>query len=132
MQVIPFGDRILVRRKRIGEKLGGGLLYAPETTADRPTDIAEVVYVPDNTFGDEQILKNSKLIIEQLTIKVAQGDSEALIALLRLNEYLKIKTIKVGDLCMVSRYVGVDFFSKDNAQESLTLLNSSDIIGLVR
>ena len=131
MKVIPFGDRILVRRKTVGEKLGSGVLYAPEQTADRPTDLAEVVYIPDHTFGDSEILQNSVEIIKALVEKSKAGDSEALIALLRLNEYIKIKGIAVGDTIMLSRYVGITFMSKESNQE-MTLVNSSDIIGIVK
>ena len=131
MKVIPFGDRILVRRKVIGEKIGNGLLYAPEQTADRPTDLAEVIYIPDHTFGDSEILQNSVEIIKALVEKTKTGDSEALIALLRLNEYIKIKGIAVGDVVFISRYVGTDFLAKDSNQ-MLTVLNANDVIGVVR
>jgi co-chaperonin GroES (HSP10) len=129
-KIIPFGDRLIVNRRKVGEKIGkGGILVAPNIISDRPTDLADVKYVPDLTFGDKAILDNAKEIIKNLSTKAAEGNSECLIALLRLNEFLKIKSIKVGDAVMISKYVGMDFSS--NEGEATTLVNAEDIIGLI-
>jgi co-chaperonin GroES (HSP10) len=131
MKVIPFGDRILVKRKVIGKTLGSGILIAPDETADRPTDLAEVMYVPDNSFADSSMLGNIEKITTGLKMKATDGDSDALIALLRFNEYVKMKSIKVGDTVLISKYVGVDFLAKES-NKTLTLVSSSDIIGIVK
>lgn len=129
--VIPFGDRILVRRRRIGEKLGSGLIIASENTAERPTDLADVVYVPDLTFADEQIIENANKIVEAQSKAAQEGNADAFKALLLLNEFLKLKTIKAGDAVMISKYVGTDFHDNENTGQTLTLVNNADIIGLV-
>jgi co-chaperonin GroES (HSP10) len=131
MKVIPFGDRILVRRRQIGAKLGNGTIIAPDQIADRPTDLADVIYIPDNTFGDDVILGTSSKTIKALAEKASEGDSEALIALLRLNEYIKLKSIKVGDCIMLSKYVGCDFSGGDGKTAN-TLVNLADIIGVIK
>jgi len=130
MKIIPFGDRIIVKRRKIGDKLGSGLIHAADQTAERPTDLADVVYVPDNTFADKEILTNSENIILHLMKKASAGDSDALIALLRLNEYIKLKSIKVGDCVILSKYVGIDFTGGMGSTET-TLVNTSDIIGVI-
>ena len=127
-KIIPFGDRILVRRRKIGEKSGS--LYLPEQTADRAIDLADVIYIPDLTFADKALLENSEKIIDSLKDKAIEGNSDALIALLRLNEFIKIKSIKVGDCVFISKYVGTDAYTSDN--KDLTVLNESDIMGVVR
>jgi co-chaperonin GroES (HSP10) len=129
--IIPFGERILVKRRKIGEKLGAGFLYASDETKDRPTDLADVLFVPDDTTSDREILGNADVIIKALTQKAIKGDSDALIAMLRLNDYVKIKSVKVGDAILLSKYVGIDFYGKETT-EMLTLCNLSDVIGIVR
>ena len=128
--VIPFGDRILVRRRKIGEKLGSGLLVASDETKDRDTEIADVVFIPDHTFADKSLLDKSEAIVNALIQSAESGSSDALVALLRYNDYLKIKALKPGDVVMISKYVGTTFFTSDNA-DSLTMLNSQDIIGVI-
>lgn len=131
MKIIPFGDRILVKRKVIGEKLGReGLIVAAAETAERPTDLAVVMHVPDNTFCDQELMISSEDIIKNLTKKASEGDSDCLIALLRFNEYLKIKSIQPGDEVMISKYVGTEFHEKGSGQD-LTLVKGEDIIGKV-
>ena len=128
MKVIPFGDRILVKRKIVGEKAGS--LFLPDDVKDRMTDLAEVVYIPDLTLGDKHILDNAQKIVEEITKKAGEGNSDCLIALLRLNEFLRIKSINVGDRVFISKYVGTDFHETGNT-ETLTLVKAEDIIGLV-
>ena len=131
-QVIPFGEKILVKRKRVGEKLGKEkLIFASEETASAPTDLATVIYVPDLTFGDQEILNNAEAIILAMTKNAKEGDSSSLDTLLRLNLFIKHKSLKPGDMVMISKYVGTDF-TEDDPQEMLTLVNASDIIGTVR
>lgn len=130
-KIIPFGDRVLVRRRKVGDKIGKDkLIIAPDAVKEARTDIADVVHVPDLTFGDEHILKNSDAVVKALTEKAVKGNSEALIALLRINAFVKIKSIRPGDAVMISKYVGTDFHDDDPANE-LTLVLAEDIIGLV-
>lgn len=130
--IIPFGDRILVRRKIIGEKLGKeSIIIATDETKERPTDLAIVVHIPDHTFTDEKIIENAEKIISSLSEKAMQGDSEAFISLIRINDYLKMKSINIGDEVMISRYVGTTFHDNESSGE-LTLVKLEDVIGLVK
>ena len=129
MQVIPFGDRILVRRHKVGEKSGS--IYLPDETKDRPTDLADVIYTPDLSFADQEILDNAPIIVASLTEKCKQGNPESLIALLRLNDFIKAKSIKVGDKVMISKYIGTDFHDT-HSLDTLTIVNELDIIGLIK
>lgn len=129
-KVIPFGNRVLVKRLKIGAKLGSGILEAPDTTKDRPTDLAEVVYVPDLTFVDETLLKDTNEIVCALDRKMRKdGDSNALIALLRLRDLIDNKKVAVGKKVFISKYVGTDFYTSEG--ESLTVVNVEDVIGIV-
>ena len=127
-KLIPFGERILVRRKQIGEKVGSIVL--PQEVSERATDLAEVVYIPEDSFADKELVSNSDNIINALISKSSSGDSDALISLLRLNEFYKMKSVKVGDTVLISKYVGTDFH-KTGEQDYLTIVNLSDIMGLV-
>ena len=130
-KVIPFGDRILVTRRKIGEKIGKDkLIIAPDTTKERPTDLADVTYVPEHSFADRQLIEEGEQIVNALTNKAKNGNSDALIALLRYNEFLKIKAIKPGDTVMISKYVGTDFQDNEGGGTQ-TLVKGEDIIGLV-
>ena len=130
--IIPFGDRILVKRKVVGNKLGReGLIVASQETADTATDLAVVVHVPEHTFCDGYLIKNAEEIIERVGRKLKEGDSDALVALLKLNDFLKVKTIKVGDEVFISKYVGITFYDNKGG-ENLTIVHGEDIIGVVR
>ena len=76
MKIIPFGNRILVKRRKIGEKVGS--IYLPDETKERNTDLADVVYVPDLTFADKHIIDNQEEIIKNITEEAKRGDPEAL------------------------------------------------------
>ena len=128
MKIIPFGNRILCKRKTIGEKAGS--LYMPDDIKDRATDLAEVTYIPDLTFGDKAILDNAEQIISSVIEQAKSGNSYAVNTLLELNDFIKQKSIKVGDKVMLSKYVGTDFF-ETGGNEALTLVASADILGLV-
>ena len=127
MKIIPFGNRILCKRKTIGEKAGS--LYMPDEVKERATDLAEVTYIPDLTFGDKAILDNAEQIINSVIEQAKSGNSYAVNTLLELNNFIKEKSIKVGDNIFISKYVGIDFF-ETGSREMLTLVNSSDIVGL--
>lgn len=129
-KIIPYGNRILVKRRGIGEKLGTGIIIASDETKERLTEIADVVYVPDQTFCDKELIKNSDKIITALMGKALEGNPSAAQALFDFNEYLRIKTLKAGDVLMVGKYVGTDF-SISETGESLSMLTPEGIIGLV-
>jgi len=129
MHIIPFGDRILVKRRTINEDRESSIVL-PDSVKDRETDLAEVMYIPEHSFCDKILLEKGEKIIEAQSVKAENGDSEALKALLLFNEYLKIKSVQPGDVVMISKYVGVTFH--DNAGSgNLTLVQGSDIIGVV-
>jgi len=69
-------------------------------------------------------------MVKSLGKEARRGNSDALIALLRLNEFIKIKSIKEGDAIMLGKYVGIDFMDS-NLKENMTLANLEDVIGLV-
>lgn len=127
-QIIPFGDNILVKRRTVGDKVGS--LYLPDEAKERNTDLADVVYVPDQTFEDSEILNNSEDMIKGLVKKVKDGRENALKDLFDLNDFIKRKSIKVGDVVFISKYTGIDFFQKGENQ-NMTLVRLGDIIGLV-
>ena len=129
-KVIPFGDRILVKRRKIGEKVKeDSMIVLPDAVKERNTDLADVMHVPDLTFADKYILDNAEPIIKAITQKAINGNEDALNALLKLNAFMKEKSVKEGDAIMVGKYVGTDFHTSDN--EDLTLVRASEVIGLV-
>lgn len=130
-KIIPFGERILCKRKKVGEKIGReGIIIAPNIVSERDTDIAQVLHIPDLSFADEQILTNAEKIIASLTEKAMNGDNEALESLFRLNDFIKKKSVKVGDEILISKYVGLTFSTSDS-QEELSVVDLDHIIGLV-
>ncbi len=130
-KIIPLGDKILCRRRKVGERLGKSqLIIAPDQVSDASTDLADVVYVPELTLTDKQLIDNLPEIGKKLAEKSAQGDSDALIALLRLNEFAKIKAIKPGDVVMLSKHIGTDFGTSDS-QEQLTIVRADDVMGII-
>ncbi len=130
-KIIPFGDKILVKRKKVGEKAGKeGLIHLPDSAKERDTDLATVVHVPDHSLGDKKLLEQAEEIVEGLAENAGQGDAESLVALLKFNTFLKIKSVKPGDDVMISKYVGTTFHDSQAGGE-LTLVNGEDVIGLV-
>jgi len=129
-RIIPFGDRVLVKRQKTKEHRTEGKIIFTEATDNQDTDIATVRFVPDLTFTDQKLIENAESIIEGLS-KRAGEDSEALKALLNLNHYLKLKSLQPGDKIMMGKYVGTDF--KDSAiKEDLTMCRIDDIVGIVK
>jgi len=130
--VIPFGDRILCKRHKVGEKLGtSGLIVATDDTAERPTDLATVVHVPDWTMADKVLLNDAKEILANLMVGAKAGDPSAFSAALQFGTYLRLKSVKVGDDIFISKYVGTDFHDTESS-DLLTLVSLDDIIGLVK
>lgn len=133
--ITPLGDRILVQRIKVkaltGDKIAGSdIIIAPSQTQESDTELAEVVYVPEHSFADKQLIERSEKIIEAQTNKAENGDPESLVALLQFNRYLKIKSIQPGDKVFISKYVGTTFRDTSHKGE-LTMVNGEDIVGIV-
>jgi len=129
-KITPYGNRILCKRRVVGNKLGSGLLVAPDETAGKATDIADVVAIPDHTFFDKELVGNAEAIAKKLSVKASEGDVDAVKALIEFNAYIRVKSLKVGDTIFISRYIGTDFFTSES-QESYTIVNAEDIIAKV-
>ncbi len=132
--MIPFKDTILVRRRKTKStlkegKTKGGIIL-PETAEERYIDLADVVAVPEFTFDDQKIIDNAQKIVDGLAKKAGEGDGEALKQLIEFSDFLKRKSIKVGDAVFLSRYVGTDFTATGET-ELQTIVKVGDIIGLV-
>ena len=127
-RIVPYGDRILVQRRKTGQVSNNIVL--PDGVADRPTDVADVVYVPDHTFCDKSLLENADKIVVGLTKKAEEGESQAVISLLRFNEYLRLKTLQPGDALLIGKYVGTDFNVKETG-EALTVIDGDGIYALI-
>lgn len=129
-KVIPFGTRILVKRRSVGKTLGSGLLYAPDSTADTLTELAEVIALPELTLADKALLENAERIVDSLSKMASDGDAKSVDSLLEFNRYLQIKTLKVGDIIMVGRYNTIEFTVGETG-ESLSLTDPEGIRGLI-
>ena len=127
-KILPWGNRVLVRRRPIGDKLGKGVIVAAETTAERPTDVADVVFVPNHTFIDKELLSNAEEIVSSVGEKARSGDADALNALLDFNHFFRAKQLKVGDVVFISKYVGTDFYTSEDTRP-LTVVDVNDIMG---
>ena len=133
-KVIPFKDTILVRRRKVGStlkdgKTKGGIIL-PNVAEERYIDLADVVAVPEFTFDDQKLLDNAQAIVDSLAKKAGQGDGEALKSLGEFSDFLKRKSIKVGDAVFLSRYVGTDFTATGET-ELQTIVKVGDILGIV-
>lgn len=130
-RVIPFGNRVIVRRRRIGSTAGeGSLIELPDEVKDRPTDIADVVYVPNHTFADVKLLENAQSIIGKLSEQMIIGDVDAFNALITLNHYMKFKMLRPGMTVFINKYVGMDFHDNEGSG-MLCVVNFEDIIGVI-
>ena len=130
-KVVPFGDRILVRRRRIGNKLGDAkIIIASDNTSDRPTDLADVVYVAEHSFADGELISNAEQIIEGLMAEAKKGNAGALDSLMEFRKFLNMKSIKKGDAVFISKFIGTDFHDNEGGG-TLTLMHAEDVIGLV-
>ena len=127
-KVEPYGDKILVKRRTIGQKIGS--IELPDSIKDKVTDLADVLFVPALTLGDKAIMENAEAIVNKLTDKAKEGDIEAVKSLLTMNDYLMLKMIKKGDKVMIQKYVGIDFYETGET-DMLTLVRAEDIIGMV-
>lgn len=128
-KITPYGNRILCKRRLVGEKTAGGLVL-PDHTAGLATDTADVVAVPDHTFFDAELVANAEVIAKKLSAKAKEGDVDAVKALIEFNAYIRVKSLKVGDTIFISKYVGTDFFTSEDSR-NYTIVLADDIIGKV-
>jgi hypothetical protein len=130
--ILPYGNRILCKRTKIGERIGKeGIILTSDSTKEKTTDIAEVIYVPDHSFADKELIAGSEKIIKSLGQKAQQGDIDALKGLLELNNYLKVKMIRPGDRIFIGTYSGVNFHDT-KSPDMQTIVREDEIIGLVQ
>lgn len=113
-KLVPWGTRLLVKRRKVEEK--SAYILLPDATKDLPTDIADVIEVPEQTMVDVALLRNAQGIVDQLSAKANQGDAASVEALFKFKEYLLIMTTKPGDTILMSRYGGTDFLIQETNQ----------------
>lgn len=128
-RIVPYGDKILIQRRKTGDKTKGNIIL-PDQVADRPTDVADVVYVPDHTFCDKALIDGSESIVSGLVKKAQEGDGQAFMSLLNFRSYLMLKSIKPGDTLLVGKFIGTDFNIKETG-ESLTVMDSDGIYAII-
>lgn len=127
-KLVPYGNRILVKRRKVEDKSSHIIL--PDEVKNLPTDIADVVEVPQQSFVDKKLIANAETIIDALENKANQGDSAALEALFKFNEYLRVMAIKPGDVLLMARYGGTDFLIQETNQ-TLCVTDTNGIYALV-
>jgi co-chaperonin GroES (HSP10) len=123
-KLIPYGTRLLVKRRKVDQTSSHIIL--PDEVASLPTDIADVVAVPEQSFCDKALIAKSEHIINGLAKRAEEGDGAAFEALLKFNEYLRVVTLKPGDVLMIGKYIGTDFLIQETNQY-LTVLDGSGI-----
>lgn len=123
-KLIPYGTRLLVKRRKVEQT--SSLIVLPDQVASLPTDIADVVAVPDQSLCDKELIANSEQIIKGLGDKAKQGDASAVKALFEFNEYLRLISLKPNDVLMIGKYIGTDFLIQETNQY-LTVLDGSGI-----
>ena len=128
-KLIPYGTRILVKRRKVEDKSSHIIL--PDEVKNLPTDVADVIDVPEQTFTDQKLIANAGNIIEALTQRACAGDAAAVDALLKFREYLQVMTIKRGDVLLMARYGGTDFMIQETGQY-LTVCEASGIYCFVK
>lgn len=128
-KLVPYGTRLLVKRRKVEQTSSHIIL--PDQVANMPTDIADVIAVPDQSLCDKELLANSEQIIKGLSEKAKQGDASAVKALFEFNEYLRMITLKPGDVLMIGKYIGTDFLIQETNQY-LTVMDGSGIYALVK
>lgn len=128
-KLIPYGTRILVKRRKVEDKSSHIIL--PDEVKNLPTDVADVIDVPEQTFTDQKLIANASNIIEALVVKACGGDAAAVKSLLEFREYLQVMTIKRGDVLLMARYGGTDFMIQETNQ-MLCVCEASGIYAFVR
>lgn len=113
-KLVPWGSRILIKRRKVEDRSEHIIL--PDEVKGHTTDIADVIGVPDRTFCDNELLKNSEQIIKSLIQMAEDGDAQAVDSLMKFNNYLRVMSIKVGDVVLLARYGGTDFHIQETNQ----------------
>lgn len=113
-KLVPYGQRILVKRRKVEDKSSHIIL--PDEVKNLPTDIADVIEVPEQSFVDKKLIANAETIINALEKKANEGDSSAVEALFKFNDYLRVMTIQNGDVLLMARYGGTDFLIQETNQ----------------
>lgn len=133
-KIIPWGNKILIRRRKVGGEDGKigkeGILFAADTTKEVQMEIADVVCVPEMTFCDEELIKNSDKIINAHMAKALEGNAASSQFLMDFKEYLRLKTIQPGKVLFVGKYVGIDF-NVEETGEKLSFMTPEGIYGEV-
>ncbi len=131
-RVHPCGDRIMVKRRIIGDTIGkAGIIVTAEETKERTTDIVDVLYVPDKHSAMQVLVASAESIIKALEKRLHEtGDPKCVESLLTMNEIQEKESVKVGDTLFIGKYNGIDFEDSDN--EKATLVNVKDIICKVK
>lgn len=128
-KLIPYGTRILVKRRKVEDKSSHIIL--PDEVKNLPTDVADVIEVPEQTFTDQKLIANAGAIIEALTIEACKGNAQAVASLLSLKEYLQVMTIRKGDVLLMARYGGTDFLIQET-NSMLCVVEASGIYAFIR
>jgi len=128
-KLIPYGTRILVKRRKVEDKSSHIIL--PDEVKNLPTDVADVIEVPEQTFTDKNLLMNADRIISSLSSKAVAGQADALEALLKFRDYLQVMTIKRGDVLLMARYGGTDFLIQET-NSMLCVCEASGIYCLIK
>ena len=72
--IVPFGDRILVIRDKVGEKVAkDSLIELPDSVKERDTDLATVIDTPDNTFADNSLIEKAENTDHSLLAVLSQN-----------------------------------------------------------
>lgn len=121
-KLVPYGNRLLVKRRKLDQTSSHIIL--PDEVAQKDTDIADVVAVPEQTFCDKALLAQSEQIITGLAKKAEEGDGAALDALMRFKEYLVLVTLKPNDVLLIGKYIGTEFVVEGRP---LTVMDGSGI-----
>lgn len=127
-RLVPYGTRILVKRRKVEQTSNHIIL--PDEVANMPTDIADVVAVPEQSFADKTLIAKSEQIIIGLAKKAEEGDGQSFKALLDFNEYLRVITLKPNDVLLIGKYIGTDFLIQETNQY-LTVMDGSGIYAKV-
>lgn len=127
-KLVPYGTRILVKRRKVEDKSSHIIL--PDEVKNLPTDIADVVEVPEQSLVDAELLKSAGDIVSGLGKAARNGDASAVDSLIKFREYLQVMTIKKGDVLLMARYGGTDFLIQET-NSMLCVCEATGIYALV-
>lgn len=128
IRILPFGDRVLVKRVTTGEIRKGSLIVFTDKTDSNESELAYVVAVPTNKFVDKCVEFTEEYLIKSIRKRLLNGEIELLKDIKEYNEYITLKKLKPGDKIMVSKYVGT-VVDDEQAKNTTTFVRISDIVG---